>query len=101
MDNRNKLVFGHLNINSIRNKFELLNEQLKGNIDVLMISKPKVEDSFPIRNFLIDGFSTPYRSDRDSKEGGIMLFVKEDMPCNLLAIEKKNGRPLCRIKFAK
>ena len=101
MDNRNKLVFGHLNINSIRNKFELLNEQLKGNIDVLMISKPKVEDSFPIRNFLIDGFSTSYRSDRDSKEGGIMLFVKEDMPCNLLAIEKKNERPLCRIKFAK
>ena len=43
MDNRNKLVFGHFNINSIHNKFELLSKQVKGNIDVLMISETKVE----------------------------------------------------------
>ena len=29
-----------------------------------MISETKVDDSFLIGNFLIDGFSTPYRSDR-------------------------------------
>ena len=32
MDNR-KLVFGHLNINPIRNMFELLSEKVTGNID--------------------------------------------------------------------
>ena len=37
MDKRNKLNFGHLNINSIRNKFELLSEQVKGNIDFLTL----------------------------------------------------------------
>ena len=37
-ENSNKLVFAHLNINSIRNNFELLSDQIKGNIDVLMIS---------------------------------------------------------------
>ena len=37
-ENSNKLVFVHLNIHSIRNKFELLSDQFKGNIDVLMIS---------------------------------------------------------------
>ena len=50
-----------------------------------MISETKVHDSFPIGKFLIDGFSTPYRSDRDSKGGGIILFVRKDIPSNLLA----------------
>ena len=37
--NLNKLVFAHLNINSIRNKFELLSEQVRGNADILMVSE--------------------------------------------------------------
>ena len=51
-----KLIFAHLNINSIRNKFEELISQLKGTVNVLMISETKVHDGFPIANFLIDGF---------------------------------------------
>ena len=58
-DNLNKRVFTHLNINSIRNKFELLSEQIKGNIGVLMISETKTDDSFPAGQFLIEGFCTP------------------------------------------
>ena len=36
-DNLSKLISAHLNINSIRNKIELLSEQIKGNIDVLVV----------------------------------------------------------------
>ena len=50
-DNLNKRVFAHLNINSIRNKFELLSEQIKGNIGLLMISETKTDDSFPVGQF--------------------------------------------------
>ena len=39
--------------------------------------------------FLIEGFSTPYMLDRDSKGGGIMLYVRADIPSNLLAFEDK------------
>ena len=46
-ENTNKLVFAHININSLRNKFELFVDQVKGNIDVLMISETKFDDSFP------------------------------------------------------
>ena len=46
MDNKNELIFGHLNINSNRSKFELSIEQVKGNVDVLLISETKVDDSF-------------------------------------------------------
>ena len=54
-----------------------------------MISETKIDESFPKGNFLIEGFSTPYRLDRDSKGGGIMLYVRADIPSNLLALEDK------------
>ena len=68
-ENTNKLIFAHRNINSLRNKFELLVNQVKENIDVLMISEIKIDDSFPPGDFLIDAFSKPYRLDRDSLGG--------------------------------
>ena len=38
---------------------------------------------------MTDGFSCPYRLDRDSKGGGIMLYVREDIPSNFLASDNK------------
>ena len=45
--NQNKLVIIHININSLRNKFELLTEKTKGNVDILLISETKINESFP------------------------------------------------------
>ena len=42
---------------------------------------------FTGESFLIDGFSQPYRIDRNSSGGGIMLYVKDDIPSNLLKVE--------------
>ena len=39
--------------------------------------------------FVIDGFSASYRLDRNCLGGGLMLFVREDIPSNLLTIEEK------------
>ena len=75
-DNTNKLIFAHLNIYSIMNKFEFLATQVKGKIDALMISETKIDESFPKGNFLIEGFSTPYRLDRDSKGRGDHVIFK-------------------------
>ena len=83
-ENTNKLVFAHVNINSLRNKFELLVNQFKGNNDVLMISETKIDDKFPLENFLIGGLSKPYKLVRDSLGGDIFLYVREDIPSNLL-----------------
>ena len=70
------MVFAHLNINSIRNKFELLSEQVRGNVDVLMVSETKIDDNFPIGIFLTHGSSPACRLDRDSKGGGVMLYIR-------------------------
>ena len=94
-NNLNELVFAPLNINSIRNKFEIPSEQVRGNADVLMVSETKKDDSFPFGYFLIHGFSPPYRLDRDSKGGGNMLYIREDIPSNLLATGKEPIEILC------
>ena len=74
-DNSNKLIFALININSTINKFEFLSTQVKGNIDALMISETKIDNSFPVGNFVIDGFSKSYRSDCESSGSAIMLCV--------------------------
>ena len=52
-----------------------------------MISEAKIDDTFPHSQFLIKGFSTSYRLDRDSNCDGILLYGREDIPFNLIAIE--------------
>ena len=52
-----------------------------------MISETKTDDSFSTENFLIDGFSQPYRADWYSSISGIMLYVRKDIPSNLIKIE--------------
>lgn len=39
------------------------------NADILMISEIKIDNTFPIGNFLIDRFSTSFRSSRDVNGG--------------------------------
>ena len=46
-----KLIVGHLNINSIRNKFDALSLIVKNNVDILMISETKLDDSFLTAQF--------------------------------------------------
>ena len=58
-DHKHQLIFAYLNINSIRNKFDLLTEQVVGNIDLLMISETNIDEDFPVGNFLLPGFSVP------------------------------------------
>ena len=66
---------------------ELLSEQVGGNAEVLMVSKTKIDDSFPIANFSIHGFSPPYKLDRD--RGGIMLYKRKDISSNVLGTDKE------------
>ena len=58
-----------ININSLRNKFDSLIEQITGNIDILMILETKLDSSFPTGQFLINGYSEPFKIDRNSQGG--------------------------------
>ena len=36
---------------------------------------------------MIEGFCTSHRLDRNSKVGGILLYVREDIPSNLITVD--------------
>ena len=74
-------IIAQTNVNSIRNKFELLVPQIASNIDVLMISETKIDESFRTSQFLTDEFliSSPYCLDRNSNGGGILVYFKNNI----------------------
>ena len=49
-----------------------------------MISETKLDFSFPNAQFYMKSYSKPYRLDRNSKGGGITLYVREDIPSKLI-----------------
>ena len=60
-----------------RNKFELLSDIIKNNIDVLMISETNLDSSSPNGQFQIHDYSEPYRFGRIGNGGGILVFIQE------------------------
>ena len=55
-----KTDLGHININSVRNKFKFLVDLVSANLDVLMISEINVSETFSGSQFIIEEFSEPY-----------------------------------------
>ena len=53
-------------------------------IDVLVIQETKVDPSFSDRQFVINGYKKPYRLDRNRNGGGVIIYVREDIPSKLL-----------------
>ena len=82
--NLNKIIVGHLNVNSIKNKFDFFAHQVQGNTDILMISETKLDENFSPGQFLLVGYGVPFRSDRDRTGVGILLFIRDDIPTKLL-----------------
>ena len=86
LKNSNRLIIAQLNINSLRNKFDFLVQIMSNNVDLLLVSETKVDSSFPNAQFHIAGY-TMYRRDRNLNGGGILLYIKEDIPSSLLMID--------------
>ena len=82
--NPETIIIGNLNVNSLPNKFEQLEDTVLKYVDVLVVTETKPDDSFPKAQFLVDGFLEPYRYDRNRKGGGIMIHIRESIPSKLL-----------------
>lgn len=84
----------HLNINSIQNKFEklkLLNDPLKAQI--LIVSKTKINHSYPDNQFRLKGYSM-YHRDR-TKGGGeahcLFLYIHSVKEIKIAQDQKEAG----------
>ena len=84
VSNVDRLIIGQLNINSLRNKFEALKLIVKGNLDILIITESKLDDTFPDNQFCIDGFSPPFQAASRENAGGVIIYVREDIPSRKL-----------------
>ena len=50
-----------------------------GVIDILMICETKVDDSFPMKQSIIEGYSTIYRLDRNDRSEGNNVDNQEQL----------------------
>ena len=53
--NLNRIIIAHLNINSIRNKFEMLKEVIGNRTDILLIFETKLERHIPFESVYFRG----------------------------------------------
>ena len=57
--NMNSIEIVQLNINSIRNKFDLIVFDVIRNLDILLRTKISIDNCLPENHFKTDGFTTP------------------------------------------
>ena len=82
--NINNLILAYVNVNSIRNKHSDLFSIIDFNVEILTIAETKLDSFFPSAQFIVDGYSAPYRKDRNANGGGLLVYIKEGIPsCEL------------------
>ena len=87
LTNHEKIIISHLNINSIRYKIEFLKELIGNNIDILLVSETKLNETFPTSQFLMGEFQVPPRLDRNGNGGGLLLFYRDHIPCKKIELD--------------
>ena len=68
LENAERIVINHININSMRYKTDCLTIFSKNELDILVILEIKLDSLFPQTQFCMSGFSNPYRVGRNRKE---------------------------------
>ena len=85
------VILSYININSIRYKLGNLESLIGGIVDILCIAETKIDDSFPNSQFSLSAYKNPpYRLDISNKSGGLLTFVKKDIPSRRLSISLPN-----------
>ena len=90
LSNVDCIIVAQINVNSITNKFDALMAGIRNKVDILLISETKLDENFPTRQFSIEGFTSPYRLDKIGFVGGLLVYVREEIPSQLIKTELSN-----------
>ena len=82
--NINRIIIAHMNINSIRNKVDLPAEGVREVLIFSWFQRLRLMTLFVQVNLLQIGDAAPCRFRRSDKGGGVLVFIREDIPSNLL-----------------
>ena len=72
------LFFGQLIVNSIRNKFESVQEIIQNTFDIFLACETEIDSSFPTQQFSIPE-NRIFRKDRNARDGGLPFYVNQDL----------------------
>ena len=70
VSNPKKVTLGHLNINSIPNKFEGIMDAVAKDLDIFLISERKIDSTFPEAQFFYTGNPTERIETSEGGGGG-------------------------------
>ena len=72
---------GHLNVNFFSKKLDAIKTIIPSDVDIMVFSETMLDSSYPIAQLLIEFFGKPFRLDRNAFGGGILIYVRSDIPC--------------------
>ena len=84
INNINRVIIGHLNVNFFAIKLDSIKVIITENVDIMIFTEAKLDASYPYAQLKIDGFKKPYRLDRNALGGGILIYVRTDIPSKIL-----------------
>ena len=73
-----------MHVNSTRNKLDDWKFLLGKSLGIICTSSTKLDETFPTAQFAIEGFRKPYRLDITSNSGGLLFYVKANLPPKLI-----------------
>ena len=62
----------------------MLDKIIKDKLDIFLISETKLNSSFTAEQFIIKGYSTPFRFDKNQNWGSSLIYIHEDIPNKIL-----------------
>ena len=77
LSNLHKIMLGHLNVKSLRSKFESVGDIIEGAFDIFFWSKNKIDESFPDKQFSLNNFKI-FQKYRNRFEARIVLYVNDN-----------------------
>ena len=92
INNVNRILIEHININSVSTKFDILPSMVKDNIQILTVLETKIDSFFPQTQFRIERYAPSFRYDRNSHGGGNFLFIR-DIPEKVISITPFRSSP--------
>ena len=78
------MVIGTLSINYLSSKSDDLKILISGMFDILMITETKLDDTYPVSQLHIDGYSMPYGLDRNRNGGRVIIYARKNIPSTVL-----------------
>ena len=76
------VIIEHINKNHLAGKFDDLKYLIKDKLNVLGTKETKIDASYPTSQFIIEGFSPPFRLDRNMYGGEFLIYLSDLIPCN-------------------